>query len=46
MKLGQHPKKKSTPFLEYFLLDVSLPKDSQSMTYGPKFGVPRFSDRP
>ena len=27
MTLGQHPKKKSTPFLEYFLLEVSLPKD-------------------
>ena len=35
-----------TPFLKYFLVEVSLPKDSKSMTYGPKFGDPRFSDRP
>ena len=39
-------KKKSTPFLEYFLVEVSLPKDSESLTYGPNFGDPRFSDRP
>ena len=39
-------KKKSTPILEYFLLEVSLPKDSESMAYGPKFGDPRFSERP
>ena len=29
--LDRHSEKKSTPFLKYFLLEVSLPKGSQSM---------------
>ena len=44
--LGRHPEKKSTSLLEYLLLEVSLPKGSQSMVYCPKFGDLRFSNRP